>query len=375
MKVLWICGSRIVGGAERATLQIAALLRARGHAVSVLCPGDSRLRPLLDAMSLPSQAAPLGGALNLRARRAIGRVLAAASPDIALVTTADEWVWACLCRRGATRLVLVRHMALPLSRRVGWLAARRAAAVVAVSQVVRDSLVGGAGVPSRLLHVIYNPVRFAPRAAVPAPAERARARQALGLPVNGRWVGFLGGLDPNKGVSDVAHALQRANQVLGPTSLLLCGRHDQARQPSAQALAQTFELAGRLHYLGETDRIEEVLTAVDLVVMATHRRLNEALPATLVEAMACGTPVLAYATGGMREVIGGDGEAGRLAAADDAIELGRALIEMLADRAGAERMADAALARVRDRFDPGRAADRYEQLFSALCGGGQAARA
>jgi glycosyltransferase involved in cell wall biosynthesis len=363
MHVLWICGSRIVGGAERATLQIAALLRERGHLISAVCPPDSRVHRCLGELALPVQSAAIGGARNLRARAAITRVLAALTPDVALVTGPDEWVWACLSRRARTRLVLVRHMALPLSWRVRWLAARRADAVVAVSRAVRDSLRGRIAIPPHRLHVLYNPARFPPRAAVPTCAARAQARQALGLPTDGRWVGFFGGLDPNTGVRDVVRALRHADRMLGATRLLLCGRRVAAAPPGLAELAAD----RRLFDLGETERVEEALTASDVVVMATHRRLSEALPATLLEAMACGTPVLAYATGGMAEVVGDDGHAGRLARPDDPDDLARVLLEMLSDAAAADRMAAAGLARARDLFDPQRAADGYERLFAALC--------
>ena len=366
MNILWLCGSRIAGGAERATLQIAALLRDRGHAVQVACPPDSRVVPLCGDLRLPVQAAPLGGGWNVRAPAAI-RKLIWSKADVVMATGAHEWVWASLSQRPPnTRLVLVRHMALPLSRRVRWLAARRADAVVAVSHAVRDSLAGRPTIPADRLHVIYNPVRFAPRTSVPSAADRARARTSLGLPDGGKWVAFFGGLDANKGIDDVAAAVRRAETALGAIRLLLCGRGERSGEAD-QALSTRFGLDGRLHDLGETDRVEEALTAADLVVMATRRRLSEALPATLIEAMACGTPVLAYASGGMAEVIGPDGAAGRLARADDAADLARVLVEILTDPAGAARMAAAALARVRSLFDPQQAAQRYERLFSTLC--------
>lgn len=332
------------------------------------CPAGSGLVPELARVRIELRAAPLGGALNLRARGAIAALLATTRPDVALVTTADEWVWSCLSRGGnpRTRLVLARHMALPLSWRVRWLATRRAHAVIAVSQAVRASLLGRAGIPPARVHVIYNPVRFPPRSAVPTGAERAAARRALAVPADGLLVGFFGGLDSKKGIADVAAAVARANQALRPTRLLLCGRRANAAE-SSQALAARFALDGRLHDLGETDRMEDALCAADLVVMATHRRLSEALPATLIEAMACGTPVLGYATGGMREVIGRDGDAGWLAAPDDPADLARVLIDALRDRDHAARLAAAGLERVRALFDPHQAADRYEQLFASLC--------
>lgn len=362
MHIAWICGSRIVGGAERATLQIAALLAERGHRITTVCAPDSPLQGHLRELSIAAQVAPIGGSLNVRARGAIERMLAARRPDVALVTGVDEWVWACLSRRGNTRLVLIRHMALPLSWRVRWLAARRADAVIAVSRAVHDSLCARPPLSGDRVHVIYNPTRFPPRAAVPSAAEREQARRALGLPLSDAWIGFFGGHDERKGGADVLRALQRANDTLGPTQLLLCGR----RSASARSAFDRPALRGRVHDLGETERMAEALTAVDVVVMATHRRLNEALPATLIEAMACGTPALAYATGGMAEIIGPDGQAGRVARADDAEDLARVLGEMLGDAEARARMAETALARARTLFDPSRAAERWEALLESL---------
>ncbi|HVO25473.1 MAG TPA: glycosyltransferase family 4 protein [Candidatus Margulisiibacteriota bacterium] len=368
MKILWICGSRILGGAERVTLQLATLLGARGHTVEALCRPDGAVAPAARCAGLMTHPAWLGGSLNVRAVAAIRRALNDVAPDVALVTTADEWVWACLARRPVQhgRLVLVRHMALPLNPWVRWLA-NGADAVVAVSQAVRQSLLGNLGVRPERIHVIYNPVRFSPRTTPPGPHERARARAALALPEGGRWVGFFGGLARAKGLRHVLSAVSRANVQLGATNLLVCGRSGDSGEPwSLVELQRAFALQGRVHHLGEIEHIDLALTAVDVVVLATHSALSEALPATLLEAMACGTPALGYATGGIVEAIGDHGEAGRLARADDVDDLSRQLIEMLTDAAAAQRMALAALSRARTLFDAQQAADRYDQLFSAL---------
>jgi glycosyltransferase involved in cell wall biosynthesis len=370
VKILWVCGSRIVGGSERVTLQLAALLQERGHTVEALCRPDSGVRSALARTGLTTHLARLGGSLNFRAVAAIRRALSSITPDVAVVTTADEWVWSCLARTRAPRcrLVLVRHMALRLNSRVRWLASHRADAVVAVSDSVRQSLIGRLGVSPERIHVIHNPVRFSPRATIPSADDRVRARQSLGLPSSGRWVGFFGGLSTAKGLRDVMLAVGRANEQLGDINLLVCGRPADGRNGGSVAdLTSEFRIEDRVHYLGEIEAVEDALTAVNVVVMATHRELSEALPATLLEAMACGTPVLGYATGGIVDAIGADGQAGRLARADDAGDLARHLIESFADPTGTQQMAVAALARARRLFDPQQAADRYEQLFSALC--------
>jgi glycosyltransferase involved in cell wall biosynthesis len=369
MRVLWICGADRLGGAETATLQLATTLRTHGHAVVALCRSRGPVWRALEACAIPARSAPFGGAPGLLAAPSIARARAETRADVVLVTTIGEWLPACLLQRrtSATRLVLVRHMALPLSRPLAWLAGRRADAIVAVSAAVRDSLLARPGIHRDRLHVIYNPTRYPARAAPPSAEERAQARRAFGLPASGHCIGFFGGLNHRKGVADVAAAVQRANQTIGPTHLLLCGGADRRRNaPTASELMERYALRGILHYRGEVGDVARALTAADIVVVATHRRLNEALPATLIEAMACGTPVLAYATGGMREVIGDEGEAGRLAAADDADDLGRVLTAMLADPAATANLAAAGLMRARRLFDAEQAAQRYEQLFAAL---------
>ena len=363
MRIAWICGARVAGGAERATAQVLTALQERGHEVVVHGPPDGRLPALVAEMGLAMKPEPLGGSLNLWGYASVAALLVSSPPDVALVTTADEWVWACLSpRRARTRLVLARHMALPLPRRVRWLAGRRADAVIAVSEAVRDSLLRSPAIPAARLRVVYNPVRFAPRAAPPSAEERRQSRAAMGLPTSGALVGFFGGLHPHKGALSVAQAVAFANRD-AETHLLLCGPPAEGFVTAAE-LAEIFNLHERLHVGGVRDDMARALTASDLVVMATSSRLGEALPATLLEAMACGTPVAAYAHSGMAEVIGPDQDAGLLARADDKQDLARVVEQSLTNPVSTARRATVALARIRDRFDAGRAADLYESILS-----------
>ena len=369
MKILWICGSHILGGAERVTIQLLDLLRARGHETTVLCPAGTPLARELAGRGIAMAPAPLGGSFNLRAWRAVVSALRSGASAVALVNTPDEWVWACLARRRAPRLVLVRHMALRLPWAVRKLAGRSADAIVAVSNAVRESLVADGVIRPAAVQVIYNPVRFEPRAAPPGADERRAARIALGLPASGHWIGFFGGLDPNKGIGHVLAALAAANQDIGDeTSLLVCGRGGAADERAFAETRHAASLDGRVHYLGVIDRMREAITAVDAVAIATHSSLAEGLPLAALEAMACGTPVAGYRTGGVSEALGEDDSAGCIVAADDQGALARALIGLLRDQGRANRLALGALARARRMFDPAQAADRYERLFAELTG-------
>ena len=65
MKILLISGSRIVGGAEHATLQMAHGMLERGHTVDALCPVEGEWRAALSAAAFPVHTGFIGGALNL----------------------------------------------------------------------------------------------------------------------------------------------------------------------------------------------------------------------------------------------------------------------------------------------------------------------
>ncbi len=77
--------------------------------------------------------------------------------------------------------------------------------------------------------------------------------------------------------------------------------------------------------------------------MPTHSTLSEGMPLIVLEALACGTPVVAYATGGASEALA-DG-AGLLARPDDPIDLARLLAQLLTESGVANEVATRGLAR------------------------------
>jgi phosphatidylinositol alpha-mannosyltransferase len=148
-----------------------------------------------------------------------------------------------------------------------------------------------------------------------------------------------------------------------------------ARLPDARlVLSRPRDAAVAAHVVGDVPGVE----LVDLDAHATLERayreawvcvlpsINEAFGLVLVEALSCGTPIVASDSGGMPEILAGHPEVGRLFQGEDPAALAEAVghaLELVAD----PETADACRARARD-FSRERCAAAYELLYRELLG-------
>jgi glycosyltransferase involved in cell wall biosynthesis len=229
-----------------------------------------------------------------------------------------------------TDVSLIPEYRIP-RRLIRW-AAAQAAGVVAVSVALRERLIE-LGVPGSRVEVLRNGVDLE----LFAPQDRAVARRELGLDAAGRLVLSVGWLIPRKG-HDLAI---RAVAAMPEVTLLIVGEG-----PQAAALKHLAELLGsgeRVRFLGSMpqERLPLVYSAADVLLLASSR---EGLPNVVLEALACGTPVVATAVSGTPEVVAP--QPGRLVQERTPEAIAGALRALLADlparaavRAYAERFA------------------------------------
>ncbi len=186
----------------------------------------------------------------------------------------------------------------PLPRRLVRWAAAQAAGVVAVSEALRERLIE-LGVPGSRVEVLRNGVDLE----LFAPQDRAVARRELGLDAGGRLVLSVGWLIPRKG-HDLAI---RAAAAMPEVTLMIVG--DGPQGAALKRLAAELGSSERVRFLGSLpqERLARVYSAADVLLLASSR---EGLPNVVLEALACGTPVVATAVWGTPEVVAP--EAGRL---------------------------------------------------------------
>jgi teichuronic acid biosynthesis glycosyltransferase TuaC len=179
----------------------------------------------------------------------------------------------------------------PLPRRMILWTARRAAAVVTVCEALRTRLIelGANGTEIRTLRNGVDLVRF-------RPCERDDARRRYGVDGTAPVLLSIGHLIERKGHHLVIEALAR----LPSARLLIAG--DGPERPALERLATRLGVAGRMRFLGRLahDALATLYSAADVLVLASSR---EGWANVLLEAMACGTPVVASKVWGTPEVV------------------------------------------------------------------------
>ncbi|MBE0530841.1 MAG: glycosyltransferase family 4 protein [Rhodospirillales bacterium] len=211
-----------------------------------------------------------------------------------------------------------------------------------------------ADVPTRVIPNGVDSRRFRP---VP-PAE---ARAAWGLAPDKRYIlfGAVGALsDERKGFGHLVEAANvlAASHSTAPAELLVFG--DIAPDVSPQ-------LGLKTHFLGHIDddaQLARLYAGADVMVAPS---LQEAFGKTLIESMSCGTPVVAFASGGPLDIVA-HRENGYLAHPFVATDLANGVAWCLDSPGRTEELGRRARRRVKERFDMGIVVQHYSDLYESI---------
>ena len=117
-----------------------------------------------------------------------------------------------------------------------------------------------------------------------------------------------------------------------------------------------------LGYVNDDEKLATVYSASDLFLLPS---LADNLPCTMMEAMSCGTPVVAFATGGIPECVE-DGVTGRLVPTGDAAQLAQAILDLANDEPTRTRMGHAARVVIESRYSQEFIGTQHLRLFEEL---------
>jgi glycosyltransferase involved in cell wall biosynthesis len=267
----------------------------------------------------------------------------------------------------ASRLVrrFARVPALVCSERVvewesGWRVAINRATVRLTDAITTNSAAGvrfwadRLGVPESRVHLIYNGVdvsTFQPRS-----ASAPRSSDLL--------IGNLARLHGKNGQADLLAALQQLLAIPGlPRWRCLIAGEGPEDATLAEA-ARRLSLEDRIEFVGHVARPERFLHDLDVYVQSS---VAEGLPNAVLEAMACGLPVVATDVGGTPEVVQ-DSVTGFLVPARNPARIAKALTRLLADRPARLAMGSAGRGRVEETFSIEQMIRATERLLDDVVG-------
>jgi glycosyltransferase involved in cell wall biosynthesis len=370
--VLLVIPQLDVGGAETQLVRLATRLHGEGFAaeVAVFTP-DGDLESQLTGAGVPVHHVRRRSKAGIEAVLDLRRILRAGRFDIV-----HSFLWPANWRARLAGLLAATPILVASPRGVDtWMQlphvlvdrilALGTDAIVVNAEAVRDYLVRREKIPPRLIRVIPNGINAGLFSSLPS-REEARAR--LGLPPRDPVVLIVGNLRPDKGHEDFLRTAAIVKETRPRTLFVVVG--DGERRGPLEALASELGLGAAVQFAGHQADVGPYLAACDV---AMNTSPLEGCCNAIIEAMAAGRPVVAYAVGGNPELVA-SGETGRLVARGDLEGLARAVVSYIDDpqlgashgEAGARRVSQTLSIETMTK----RTADLYRELRAVNGGGG-----
>jgi glycosyltransferase involved in cell wall biosynthesis len=356
------------GGQELRIISESQGLIERGHDVSLAAPAESRIYAEARKRGIPSRPLPIARK-GVRGLLALRRLLAAGRPDVVNThSSTDTWLAALALATlaGAPPLVRTRHISAPIPRNAGsrWLYGSATAHVVTTGERLREQVIGETGLDGARVSSIPTGVDLARFAA----GDRAAARERLGLPRGAFTVGIVATLRSWKGHRYLVDAVAQAGAKRG-WLLVMVGDGPGAANLRAQVASLGIE--PRVRMPGNQDDVVPWLQALDAFALPSYA--NEGVPQALMQAMACGVPVVSTPVGAIGELVR-DGDTGLLVPPQDAAALAAALARLHDDPELRASLARRAREHVRERFARERMLERMEAVFRSVASEARAPR-
>jgi glycosyltransferase involved in cell wall biosynthesis len=240
---------------------------------------------------------------------------------------------------------------------------RRADAFSAISPEIASEWVSS-GIPSEKIHLIPNCVdtkRYVPV----KPAQKIALRTKFDLPQNATIAIYTGRLVSYKGLPLLLKVWNNIRCKHEHGLLILAGTGGLDIHNCEEELREYVKINGLENHVlfpGAVQNVPEYLQASDIFVFPTE---NDAFPSSIVEAMACGVPVITTPVGAIKTIVT-DGETGMLIQPGNHEQLFQALDVMLTNTALASRLGGAARHSVQDLYSTEAVSKKYLNLFQGL---------
>jgi len=232
-------------------------------------------------------------------------------------------------------------------------AVRQPAAIIAISDHTRAELERVAGIPADRVHVVREAAGDEFR-----PMGEDELREALPPAIRRPYVLALGAIDPRKNTMRVLEAFARFRAAGLVEHELVVAGIDHGFEARLRARAAELGIAGRVRLLGFVTT-RELVALYNGALMFLYPSLAEGFGLPVLEAMACGAPVVASGTTAIPEVAG---SAAILVEPTDVVAIARAMLVVAGDEATQRRLRELGLRRAAE-FSWRRAAEETLAVY------------
>ena len=362
LSILHTESSRGWGGQEIRILTEARGMLDRGHRVMLLTPAEAEIFPAAKREGVPVQAVSIA-TKRLTPLFALRGWLSQHAKEYDVINThssTDSWLSAVACTtlHGMPALVRTRHVSTPVNNHFSthWLYEKATAHIVTTGEALRQQLHRDNGYAlSRM-----SSVRTGIALDYYRPLDKLAMRAKLGLE-NRPTIGILATLRDWKGHEDLLDAMVLLRAQFAAFSewrLVIVGDGPERERLMQKTAARHLDNVVKL--VGNQDNVPEWLSAFDIFTLPSYG--NEGVPQGIMQAMACGLPVVCTSVGAISEAVQ-DGQTGIMVATRNPQSLADGLAALMSDATARAQMGEAGNIFAREQFGVDVMLDKMEAVF------------
>jgi glycosyltransferase involved in cell wall biosynthesis len=357
---LHIDTARTWRGGQNQVLVTVMGLRAIGHRAMLVAHAAGELRQRaeegLDLIPLAPKTE-----MDLSAAWRLARAIKQLKPDVVHAHDPHGVAMAALALSMSTQLAkppLIASRRVDFHLRGSSLSRwkyRQVDCFVCASEAIRQMLIAD-GVPPARAVTVHEGIDVGRAEAAPP----AKLHEEFWLPHQAPIVGNVAALVPHKGQRHLIEAAALVVRQVPDARFIIAGEGE--LRPALERQIKDHRLEKHVLLLGFRPDVLSLHKAFNLFVMSS---VTEGLGTSLLDAMACGKPVVATRTGGIPEVVV-DEQSGLLVPPRDHQAMALAIVSLLNDEALRQRMGAAGLARARKRFSAERMVQETVRVYQRV---------
>lgn len=356
MKLLFVGTNRGGGGTESHFVTLARTMQELGHEVHAVVYPGSPIHIGLQGSSVVLHDGIFRNAFDPRGFRTVWRVTKSFRPEWIIGSFSKEyWPLAILCKLLKVKLALFKHMDFPMRPLTNYFIPRLADRFIVISEFMKKKFIER-GVKPEHMQVLYNPLNleyYKDDADL-----RRQTRLAQGYKDDDVVLGFIGAMHPDKGMLQLADALNQAMIEMPKLKALWVG--EGRAEPALDEKIDSGGFASRHARHKWTPDVRPFYAAMDMLAMPSVQ--SDTFGRVSIEAQAFAVPVLGSNLGGIPETMQA-GESGELLPPGDVNAWRDAIIRIAQNSEARKKMGEQGQRWVESSFSAPVIGRQFEQML------------